>query len=142
MRKNSKVLLILLALLLCVSSLNGCKKEEVVNELPETSVLLMGFESYEEVVGSKIAVGNMLGRMEINRDEAYITQGSGSLKVRPQGFYNQPEYHPYFKIDFLNTVCATCDFSKFKNVSVDVYNPQDKELKININFFTVSPDSL
>ena len=139
MRKNSKVLLILLSLLLCVSSLNGCKEEENT-KLPETSVLLMGFESYEEVVGSKIAIGNMLGRMEINTDEAYITQGSGSLKVCPQGFYSQPEYHPYFKLDFLNSACATCDFSKFKNVSVDVYNPQDKELKISVNFFTGKSD--
>ena len=140
MRKNSKALLLLLVLALCISSLNGCKEEQQIVEQPETSVLLMGFESYEEVVGSKIAVGNMLGRMEINTDEAYITQGSGSLKVRPQGFYNQPEYHPYFKLDFLNTACTTCDFSKFKNVSVDVYNPQSKELKISINFFTGKSD--
>ena len=113
MRNNKKVLLILLALLLCISSLSGCEKEKVT-DLPESSVLLMGFESYEEVVGSKIAIGNMLGRMEINTDKAYITPGSGSLKVCPQGFYNQPEYHPYFKLDFLNTVCTTCDFSNFK----------------------------
>ena len=139
MRMYKKAALIFLALLLCLSSLAGCKEKKSA-ETPETSVLLMGFESYEDVVGSRIAMGNMLGRMEINTDEAYITEGSGSLKVLPQGFYNQPDYHPYFKLDFMNTTCATCDFSNFKNVSVDVYNAQDKELRISINFYTGKSD--
>ena len=93
---------------------------------------LLGFESYEEITGTKLAMGNMLGRMEINTDTQYVTQGSGSLKITVQGDYGEEKRNPYLKFDFLNTTMETCDFSEFKNISFDVYNASDKELHIQV----------
>ncbi len=133
-----KAISVLLALFLCVSPLSGCVGQTPTTpteppETNETAMQLLGFESYEEVTGTKIAVGNMLGEMEINTDKAYITQGDASMKVAVQGDYSKPNQHPYFKLDFLNTTCATCDFTEFKSISVDVYNATDAELHIKLN---------
>ena len=136
--KNTKLrnlLLMMMAVLMCASSLAGCRNQEVTETTappePEATFLqLLGFESYEEVVGAKIELGNNFGSMGINTDEKYITQGEGSLALSVQGDYANQKAHPYFKLDFLNTTCATCDFSRFKNISFDVYNATDKELHI------------
>ena len=124
---------VLLALLMLVSVLSGCGEDKVEPTQPEekaTSLLLLGFESYEEVTGTKLAMGNMLGRMEINTDSKYLTQGAGSLKIAVQGDYNDQKSRPWLKLDFLNTTCATCDFSEFKNISFDVYNASSEKLEI------------
>ncbi len=98
--------------------------------------LILGFESYEELTGAKLAVGNMLGRMELNTDRNYITQGKTSLKVSPQGDYGNQGKHPYFKLDLLNTTCRFSDFSDMKSISFDVYNPQSQTLHISTSLVT------
>ena len=136
--KNTKMknlLLVIMAIVLCVSSLSGCRNQEVTEttegpEIQATFLQLLGFDSYDEVAGTGIALGKRFGSMGINTDEKYITQGTGSLMVSIQGDYTDPNAHPFMKLDFLNTTCATCDFSEFKNISFDVYNATDKELHI------------
>ena len=150
-----KSLLILLALILACAALTGCGGQtpapsesaaeessaepsdepasEPAQDVPQeqpTEMKLLGFESYEEFTGSKVLIGNMLGRIEVNTDPQYITEGSASIMFRPQGDYTQPAKHPFFKIDFLNTTAATRDFSAFKSVSFDAYNATDRELHI------------
>ena len=100
--------------------------------VPDNENLILGFESYEQITGARIAVGNQLGRMEINTDSNYIKQGKASLKVCPQGDYSILGNEPYFKLDFLDTTCKTDDFSKFKQINFDVYNPQNETLHINV----------
>jgi len=128
---------ILLVLVLLVSSFAGCKKKQEAStpDVPEqkTQEQLLGFESYEELTGAKLAMGNMLGSIEINTDMQYVTQGSSSIKVSVQGEYGAYENHPYLKLDFLNTTCATCDFSKFRAVSFDVYNACEEEVRIKVS---------
>ena len=110
--------------------------------LPDDENLILGFESYEQITGARIAVGNQLGRMEINTDPTYITQGKASLKVCPQGDYSRPGYEPYFKLDLLDTTCKTDDFSKYKQINFEVYNPQNETLHINVGLVLGSdPDS-
>ena len=104
------VMLALLTFLLCILCLCGCKEQQApeptVPDQKETFMQLLGFESYEEITGAKLAMGKMLGRMEINTDAQYLTQGSGSVKLTVQGNYNEPSAHPYIKLDFLNTSCT------------------------------------
>ena len=130
------VMLALLTFLLCILCLCGCKEQQApeptVPDQKETFMQLLGFESYEEITGTKLAMGNMLGRMEINTDTQYITQGSGSLKITVQGNYGEAKKAPYLKFDFLNPTMEICDFSEFKNISFDVYNASDKELHIQV----------
>ena len=116
--------------------------EEEPEAVPEDENLILGFESYAQITGARIAVGNQLGRMEINTDSRYIKQGKASLKVCPQGDYNLPGIEPYFKLDLLNTTCKTDDFSKFKQITFDVYNAQNETLHINVGLVLGSdPDS-
>ena len=110
---------------------SGDEKEEP-EVVPENENLILGFESYEEVTGAKIAVGNQLGRMEINTDSRYVKQGKASLKVCPQGDYSIPGAEPYFKLDLLNSTCRTDDFSEYKQIAFNVYNPQNETLHINV----------
>ena len=99
---------------------------------PDPANLLLGFDSYENITGARILTGNYLGRMQINTDPTYITQGKGSLLIQPQGDYSEPGKFPYLKLDFLNSACATDHFSAFKNISFDVFNPQSEELHIRV----------
>ena len=104
---------------------------------PELSAnLLLGFESYAELTGTKPAVGNMLGRMEINKDVNFISQGNASLKVSPQGDYSKPGSHPYIKLDLLDTTAKFNDLSEFKSISFDVYNAESQKLNIAVCILT------
>ena len=104
--------------------------EETPDVMPDSENMILGFESYAQITGAKLAVSNDLGRMEINTDPAYITQGKASLKVCPQGDYSISGKDPYFKLDLLDTTCATDDFSTFESIAFDVYNPQNETLHI------------
>ena len=120
---------------------SGSEKEEP-EVVPDNENLILGFESYAEITGAKIAVGNQLGRMEINTDSRYIKQGKASLKVSPQGDYSTLGVEPYFKLDLLDSTCKTDDFSKFKMIAFNVYNPQNETLHINVGLVLGSnPDS-
>ena len=109
---------------------SGGTEEAPDDVVPDSENLILGFESYAQITGTKLATGNMLGRMEINKDSRYISQGKASLKVMPQGDYSVPGKDPYFKLDLWNTTCATDDFSQFKSITFDVYNGQAETLHI------------
>jgi len=109
---------------------SGGTEEAPDDVVPDSENLILGFESYAQITGAKIATGNMIGRMEINKDSRYISQGKASLKVVPQGDYSVPGKDPYFKLDLLDTTCATDDFSQFKSITFDVYNGQAETLHI------------
>lgn len=103
---------------------------ELPEVLPDSENQILGFDSYAEITGAKLAVSNEIGRMEINTDPSYITQGKASLKVCPQGYYSISGKEPYIKLDLLDTTCATDDFSQFKSITFDVYNAQAETLHI------------
>ena len=121
---------------------SGGTEETPDDAVPDSEDLILGFESYAQITGAKIATGNMMGRMEINTDPSYITQGKASFKVCPQGDYSISGKDPYFKLDLLDTTCATDDFSAYVSVTFDVYNPQNETLHIRVGLVLGSdPDS-
>ena len=130
-------ILLLLTVLLCVSMLCSCKGKDAAPSTPpaqkSTYEQLLGFESYEEITGARIRVGNMLGNIDINTDPKYITQGNGSIRIAVQGDYAEPTRHPFFMLDFMNTTAATFDFSAYKSISFDVYNDSDEDLHVRAN---------
>lgn len=105
---------------------------ELPEVAPDSENLILGFDSYAEITGAKFAVSNDIGRMEVNTDSSYITQGKGSLKVYPQGDYSISGKDPYFKIDLLDTTCKISDFSNYKSIAFDVYNPQNETLHMKV----------
>ena len=126
-------------LLLCAIAMIGCQKKPA-NEPSEnagtekvekeTKIQLLSFDSYDEIAGTRISLGYQLGRLSINKDKAYITEGVGSMKVEPQGDYGRPNEAPYVQFDCVESTFRTNDFLNFRNVSFDVYNDTDKELHI------------
>lgn len=103
---------------------------ELPEVLPDSEDLIFGFDSYAEITGTKLAVSNEIGRMEVNTDPSYITQGKASLKICPQGYYSISGKDPYFKLDLLDTTCATDNFAAYERIAFDVYNPQNETLHI------------
>ena len=115
---------------------------------PVSATKLLGFENYTEITGAdtgvKLSVGNMLGRMEINADPRYVSEGVASLKVQPQGDYSNPGKHPYIKLDMsgekytatydatISDITTHADFSGYKSISFDVYNPESVAQKIRV----------
>ena len=116
--------------------------EQTPDAVEDSENLILGFESYAQVTGAKIATGNMIGKMAINTDPSYITQGKGSFMVCTQGDYGVQGKDPYFTLDMLDTTCATSDFSGYKSITFDVYNPQAETLHIKVGLVLGSdPDN-
>lgn len=133
MRKRivNKVFTVVLLLIICAIAMIGCQKKPTGEEKkPSTKVQLLSFDSYDEIAGTKIALENQFGRIEINKDKAYITEGTGSMKVQPQGNYAKPSLSPYVQFDCVESTMATNDFSNFRKVSFDIYNNTDEELQV------------
>ncbi len=121
---------ILIAKLGSKNPTSGGKKDPVSVEEQSKTIQLLGFESYEEMVGTKILVENELGSIKPNKDKAYITQGEGSMRLEINGDYGKPDLHPYMQLDCIQTTIATADFSQFEKITFDVYNDTDEEIDI------------
>ncbi len=98
--------------------------------MKRNEIQLLGFESYKEITGTKIRLENEFGKITINKDPKFITEGNASMKVEPQGDYNRPDWHPYMQFDCTGSTIATCDFSNFERIAMDVYNNTNKDLHI------------
>ncbi len=110
------------------------KPEPVVQETDSKTVQLLSFDSYSEIAGTKIRLENQFGRIGINTDKKYITEGKASMLVCPQGDYTRASYNPYMLLDCMNTTFATSDFTEFKSLTMDVYNASSEEVSIAVNF--------
>jgi hypothetical protein len=111
--------------------LSSCLPTGIMKEKVET---IVAFDDYDDVLLTLRKLGNSFGRTEINRDEAYITEGRGSLKVQPEGDYTYPEKKPYLLFGFVETNAKTCDFSDYENVKFDLFNAEDKELTVTTSW--------
>ncbi len=143
-----KMMVGLIALCFGAALLSGCNNKKPVEKPPEETnepdepdepakeegIQLLSFESYEEITGTKIRLGNQLGKVTVNTDETYLTEGKGSMLVRPQGDYGNRDINPYIQFDCAESTFGTGDFTDIRSVSMDVYNNTDKELHITVNF--------
>ena len=144
MKKNRKkkmfkrILIPILSILMLMTI--GCNKKDKEDNKPEPdreetpkTVQLLSFDSYEEVTGTEIRLENSFGKLEINKDKKFITEGKGSLMICPQGDYaRQDNWNPYMQFDCDGTTIATNDFSNFRRVTFDAYNNTDKELHFSL----------
>ena len=122
----------------------------------ETVDVLMGFNDYSEITGAdtgvKLSVGNMIGRMDINVDPRYVSEDVASLKVQPQGNFGNPGMHPYIKLDMsgakytgwegkISQITSHADFSGYKSLSFDAFNPESTAQKVRMSLMILSGDS-
>ena len=129
-----KILMILLAVcttMCAVIGLSACKSSQPKKEAVET---IVSFDDYGDVLLTLRKLGNSFGRTEINHDKTYVTQGTGSLKVQPEGDYTYPEKKPYLLFGFVDTNAQTCDFSDYATVKLDIFNAEDKELTVTTSW--------
>ena len=129
MEKIKIILLILLLSLVMVSC------EDTENK--GSDILIHGFNSYE--AARDYTFEGWFGKADMNYDKKYISEGNASFKVYPMGnFIDMPTNYPFVGINSNGKEVLTSDFSGFKSVLLDVYNPNDKDLTIGINLEVMS----
>lgn len=121
----------------------GPGDSSVVPEAPDTTVepgaeLIFSFESYQDITGTALKVGNQIGETAINKEEQYITQGSASWLVKPQGDYGKANAYPYFRMKCLDTTFLKSDYNDYDKVMLDVYNASDEVIQIEWNFVVIN----
>lgn len=110
----------------------------VSGDTQEDSELLMGFDSYEEITGAGLRLANQFGQTRINSDTEFLSQGTGSWLIKPQGDYGAEGDYPYFRMRCFassrDTTFRTDDFSAYDKVMLDIYNDSEEEVKIEWTF--------
>ncbi len=138
-RLNIAFIIILLAVLVGAGVFAAVKllnqpTDAVVEQEESNRVQLLTFDSYEELTGTKIRLENAFGKISMNKDKTYITEGDGSIAIYPQGDYTRETWNPYMQLDCMNTTFGSSDFSELKSITMDVYNDSDEEREIAISF--------
>lgn len=118
----------MLSCALCVLAVlpSGCKKQTPTSD----EVLIHGFESY--AAARDYTYEDWFGRVETNTDPQFVTEGSASLKVFPYGDLDKDTSFPFIEIKGAGKDVLTNDFSSFCSISLDVYNPNDSEIKMRM----------
>ena len=125
------------------NSAAGSSGTSGIPEVPDVSVgpkeeLIFSFESYKDITGTALKVGNQIGETNINKDEQFVTQGSASWLVKPQGDYGKENAYPYFRMKCLDTTFLQSDFNDYDKVMMDIYNASDEAIQIEWNFAVIN----
>ena len=102
------------------------------NAPSETEVLLSGFENYEEM--TKMTYGGFFGRVSLNRDPAYVSEGEASAKLNPIGDTFQTTAKPTLSVPLDGGNGNYSDLSSLKKVKIDFYNCSQREISVNYYF--------
>lgn len=102
----------------------GCKEEETER------VVLASFETYDEVVMHSMS--NHFGRMSVQKDGQYVTEGEASLKIEPTGSYTN-SVPPTFYIHTDTQAFKMSDFTTVSNLSFDIFNAASEPRHIRVS---------
>ena len=167
MRKNLKLISCIMSACLafgfvgCSSQIQTANepKTEVLatsddNKLTNPVILLNGYEDQAQL--SRIRMGGNLGKVTLNDESSYITEGDSSAKVVviPKPWYQDgartPSLTQLTKINSENLDFS--DFSKTIRIGLDIYNTQDREIDFGmqlicndyvsetVKWFTLAPN--
>lgn len=133
----------ILASVLCLLSLNGCRTVETSAQLGKnTEVLLYDFEDYDRNFQLMKALA-YFGAVNVNKDTQYVKSGNVSALIQPLGpqstaisangwglQQNTCLYIPFtaYAYDFDYTDCA-----KIQNISMHIYNAEETEINMYIS---------
>ena len=122
------------------------------NKLTNPVILLNGYEDQAQL--SRIRMGGYLGKVTLNGESSYITEGDSSAKVVviPKPWYQEgartASLTQLTKINSENLDFS--DFSKTIRVGLDIYNTQDREIDfgmqlicndyVSVKWFTLAPN--
>ena len=101
-----------------------------------SEILIHSFESWEEA--RDYTYEGWFGKVETNTDPAYITEGEGSLKVYPYGDLDKDTSYPFISVNTDGLNVTTNNFSSFKTVSLDVFNPNDVPVTVRLSLYVMA----
>lgn len=139
-RKIHGFVLCMLAFGLTISVF-GCKKVDLTSEetntnaVSKTKVLFHSFESVNELYS--IDGGGRFGRVSLNKDTNFVTEGKSSVKLEVYGDYKAGTSKPQIAIKLNeDNEFAYSDFSRVKEISFDLFseNEEDKTIDISLTF--------
>lgn len=109
--------------------------KRVITQINGTS--LFSFDSTEELHKTRFRLDNSLGSIVTNENRDYIVQGEGSLQLEIQGRYDEELEHPKLMLSCGNASVMSKDFSNYKTISFDVYNCENKELRVGFSMSVI-----
>ena len=123
--------------LLVLSSVFGLSSCEIINNPSEDQnkekdiVLINGFEDVSEM--DTLTNYGVLGKVSLNKDNAYVKSGEGSAKVVVTS--NPYKVASPYLVQNFNLVKRDENYTDFSNVAfvtMEVYNPQSEPLRVGL----------
>lgn len=136
--KVKYVLLAGLLTLSCAAGFAGCAKKEETPD-PETvlkeDVLINGFEDWTTDLQTAL-IYNDFGRVSLNADKQYVTQGERSVRLDPLGGKYVTSSSPIVMFSLKSDTHGFdySDLSYAEYVTFDIYNAQDEEKTVYAGF--------
>ncbi len=127
-----RIAICMLSLLTAGCCLVGCdKKEEESGAAKPPADLFFSFESVDELFRTVLKVYDRVGIYGVS--DEHVTQGNKSMKVEVIGTYTQNS-RPGMDLYCQNSAFLSCDVSIYKEIAMDVYNANSKDLSISTYF--------
>lgn len=133
-----KKIVSLLLGLITAFSFAGCQnlfageEQQPQQEKEQAGRLVCGFSCVDEI--RMFAFSNFYnGKVEVNKDKAYVTEGGTSAKFTFDGFEN---YIPQVDIWSDSKFFGDNDFTKAQALTMDVFNPTEESVNLSMSFTT------
>lgn len=132
-----KIFILLITVVLMFSSLfTGCsscnndQKSQDQQYQEDGSVLVFGFESFEDIMNS-VSVSAAESKVTITDDKEYVTQGGYAAKMQFNRKLNEKGYYDNSMFQLLCNTAALkkSDYSDVESVAIDVYNLTDYDIE-------------
>ena len=99
-----------------------------------TDATKWSFESLDEIYEC-FSFASAFGRVSLNGDKQYVTDGEHSLKIESIGTYNPSLADPSMRIRLSDiSSSGAYDFSKIKSLSFDIFNMNEEAETLSVNF--------
>ena len=120
-------------LTLFASTACGAQQAPQENVAPKNEKIfsINTFDSHADL--NSLTLNGVLGKVEVNQEDAYLKSGDGSAKVTViSDPYKAAQPYLYQAMNVQKTGVDCTDFSKVEHVTMDVYNPQSKVKRIGM----------
>lgn len=137
MKRQFRILAGILSLVGCMAVFSGCKEETPPD--PDAAlkedVLINGFEQWTPDLQTAL-IFNDFGKVSLNSDPAYVTQGERSVRLDPLGGTYATSGTPIVMFSLKSDTYGFdhSDLSYVDYLSFDLYNAQDEEKTVYVGF--------
>lgn len=138
-KKSNNIIIFILCFLISLSSfaLYGCESKDdsdTQSNIQPDKIVFADFESYQDGFQMMRPLWGF-GKISENEDTKYVTSGTKSAKIQPQGSADgshKPTVYLPFVSSSLNYNYS--DLSIIKSISFDIYNAQNEEKYVETGF--------